>query len=72
MEEFTMIKVSVNGEVKEIREGLNIKEMIEELGYKKEGFAVAVNTTFVAIDTYNETIIKEGDTIDILAPVQGG
>lgn len=67
-----MIKVSVNGEVKELENSLNITEMIEALKYKIKGFAVAVNTTFVPIAKYNETIIKEGDTIDILSPVQGG
>ena len=67
-----MIKVSVNGEVKELENDLNISEMIEALEYKVKGFAVAVNTTFVPLAKYDETIIKEGDTIDILAPVQGG
>ena len=67
-----MIKVSVNGEIKELENDLNVSEMIEVLEYKVKGFAVAVNTTFVPIAKYNETIIKEGDTIDILAPVQGG
>jgi len=67
-----MIKVSVNGEVKELETNLNVRQMIEALEYKIKGFAVAVNTTFVPIAKYDETIIKEGDRIDILAPVQGG
>jgi len=67
-----MIKVSVNGEIKELEEGLNISQMIEALEYKTKGFAVAVNTTFVSIKAYDETIINDGDNIDILAPVQGG
>lgn len=67
-----MIKVSVNGEIKQLDDGLNISQMIEALEYKVKGFAVAVNTTFVPIANYQETIIKEGDKIDILAPVQGG
>ena len=67
-----MIRISVNGEIKEIKENLNVTQLIEVLEYKIKGFAVAVNTTFVSISTYSETIIKEGDTIDILAPVQGG
>lgn len=67
-----MIEVSVNGELKQLQEGLNVKEMIEALNYKTKGFAVAVNTTFVAIISYDNTIIKAGDCIDILAPVQGG
>ena len=67
-----MIKVSVNGEVKELENNLNVSQMREALEYKVKGFAVAVNTTFVPIAKYDETMIKEGDTIDILAPVQGG
>ena len=67
-----MIKVSVNGEIKEISEDLNVNELIDELGYTTKGFAIAVNTTFVAIDTYGDTLIQENDEIDILAPVQGG
>ena len=67
-----MIQVSVNGEIKEVSENLNVTELIDELGYKTKGFAVAVNTTFVAIDTYSKTMIIENDEIDILAPVQGG
>ncbi len=67
-----MIKVSVNGEIKEVSENLNVLALIKELGYTTKGFAVAINTTFVAIDTYADTIIKENDEIDILAPVQGG
>lgn len=58
--------------MKELENGLNISQMIIALDYKQKGFAVAVNTTFVSIKSYEETIINDGDTIDILAPVQGG
>ncbi len=67
-----MIKVSVNGEIKEIEEELNINELINALEYRTKGFAVAVNTTFVPISQYDEVKINDGDTVDILAPVQGG
>ncbi len=67
-----MIEVSVNGKLVQLDESLTVAQMIEALNYKTQGFAVAVNTTFVAIASYNETIIKAGDNIDILAPVQGG
>lgn len=67
-----MIKVSVNGEIQEIEDNLNINELITALNYKTKGFAIAVNTTFISIKSYETTIINDGDTIDILAPVQGG
>jgi sulfur carrier protein len=67
-----MIDIIVNGEKQTLTDGINIKEMIVELGYKKEGFAVALNETFVAIKAYESTIIQANDCIEILAPVQGG
>ena len=67
-----MIKVSVNGEIKQINEGMTLKELLEALGFAKGGFAVAINVTFVPVNRYDETILQEGDKIDILAPVQGG
>jgi len=67
-----MIKISVNGDIKEINENLNIIQLIKALEYKIKGFAVAINMTFIPIAAYEKTMIKEGDKIDILSPVQGG
>jgi sulfur carrier protein len=67
-----MIEVIVNGEKREINSDLNVNELILELNYEEKWFAIALNNTFVAIDSYENTIIKNNDRIEILAPVQGG
>jgi sulfur carrier protein len=67
-----MIEIIVNGEKQNITFGINIKEMLKELNYTKEGFALALNGTFVAIKAYESTRIKADDTVEILSPVQGG
>ena len=67
-----MIKVIVNGVRTEISNEMNVKEVIKELKYRKKGFALALNGTFVALATYETTIIRDNDSIEILAPVQGG
>ncbi len=67
-----MIEIIVNGIRTEISAEMNVKEMINELKYRQKGFALALNGTFVAISTYETTIIHENDSIEILAPVQGG
>ncbi len=67
-----MIEVIVNGKRTELSSEMNVKEIIKELKYKKKGFAVALNGTFVAISTYETTMIHDNDSIEILAPVQGG
>jgi sulfur carrier protein len=66
------MRVFVNGEAKEFeKESLSLKELLEELGYK-EGFAVALNETFILKSEYNTTLVKNKDRVDIVAPVQGG
>jgi sulfur carrier protein len=35
-------------------------------------FAVALNSDFIGRGDYHNTIIKEGDSIDVLFPIQGG
>ena len=67
-----MIKVSVNGQIQSIDLNITLKQLLINLNYTTNSFAVAINTTFVPLDKYNITIINDGDTIDILAPVQGG
>ena len=66
------MKVIINGEPKEFDNEINIKTLIETLGYEKGVGAVAVNMTFVASDKYEETMLQDGDEVEILAPVCGG
>ncbi len=67
-----MIEIIVNGKRTTIPNGLSIKEAIKALEYTGEGFALALNGTFVALSTYETTKIRDNDSIEILAPVQGG
>ena len=67
-----MMEVIVNGKRTEVSSEMNVKQIIKELDYTQEGFALALNGTFVAIATYENTIIRDNDSIEILAPVQGG
>ncbi len=67
-----MIEIIVNGTRTTIPNGLNIIEAIKALEYKGKGFALALNGTFVALSTYEITMVRDNDSIEILAPVQGG
>ena len=66
-----MITISVNGDTVETTKDITLDKLLKQLGYI-EGFAVAINTTFVSISQYKQTIIKNGDKIDILSAIQGG
>ncbi len=67
-----MIEIIVNGTRTEISSEMSVYDVIKELNYTQEGFSLALNGTFVAIATYADTIVRDNDSIEILAPVQGG
>jgi sulfur carrier protein len=50
----------------------NLQALLEQLDYQPNQFAVAVNETFVPRGQYHETTLKDGDRIEIVAPMQGG
>ena len=66
------MQIIINGEPKEFENEMNIMTLMKTLGYKKDVGAVAVNMTFVASDKYEETMLQDGDEVEILAPVCGG
>jgi len=67
-----MIQVTINGEPKQLQKNTTISEMLTQLDYQNEWLGVAINTTFISKTAHDQTIIKEGDHIDILSPIQGG
>ena len=66
------MRVDVNGEPLDIAEGLSVADVLRELGHTDDGVAVALNTEFVPRRNYAATLIKAGDAIEVVAPIQGG
>lgn len=66
------IFVRINDEITSLPYGLSLSELLTELNYQQQNFAVALNETFVPRSQYSTTIIQADDTIEIVAPMQGG
>ena len=66
------ITVSINGEKRALPKGCTINEMLLSLGFEGEWLGVAVNMTFVPKEAFETTTLKEGDEVDVLAPISGG
>ena len=65
------MNISVNGQ----RKTISIAKLtiaLEELGYKHMNLATALNGQFISVDERNNTILKEGDKLEVLSPQQGG
>lgn len=66
------MQLLVNGERVDIESGKSLSELLQQLGYRGETFAVALNGDFVSRGTYEQTSLSAGDSLDIVAPVVGG
>lgn len=64
--------VVVNGERKEVAEGVAVAELIKHLGLKPERLAVEVNRAIVRRGDWPSTTLSEGDRVEIVHFVGGG
>ena len=64
--------VIVNGEEKEIEEGMTLAELIRNLGIETKVMAAAVNMEVVKKERWGDYRPKEGDKIELLHFVGGG
>ena len=65
------MKILCNSEQREVA-GDTLARVLDELGYAGAVVATAVNGTFVPVKSRRNTPLKSGDTVEVLAPMQGG
>lgn len=63
--------VKINGEMLEAA-GKNVVQILEELGYGGQRVAVEHNESIVPKDKYGETVLADGDTVEVVRFVGGG
>lgn len=66
------MKITINGKPRTFAAPLNIQAALEQEGYRDMLVAVARNGDFVPKSNYVETVLNDGDEIEIVAPMQGG
>ncbi|AFV97138.1 MULTISPECIES: sulfur carrier protein ThiS [unclassified Sulfuricurvum] len=66
------MQIKVNGEMREIAEGSSMLDLIRSLGLEERVMASALNMEIVKQDAWSSTLLKEGDTIELLDFVGGG
>ena len=64
--------VSLNGEAREVPEGLTLDRLVATLTTAHCGVAAAVNETVVPRSRWTSTALGEGDRVEVLTAVQGG
>lgn len=65
------MKITVNDVPETCADGTTLAELLRERG-QATGVAVAVNGEFVPRSGYAKRVLREGDAVDVVAPMQGG
>ncbi|GGT64421.1 MULTISPECIES: sulfur carrier protein ThiS [Streptomyces] len=66
------MNVSVNGEARVLAAPTTLDALVATLSAAPSGVAAAVNETVVPRSQWSETVLGEGDRIEVLTAVQGG
>jgi thiamine biosynthesis protein ThiS len=66
------MQVRMNGEIREIPEGLTVGGLLAHLGVKAPRVAVEINESVVTKDRYETVVLAPGDAVEIVAFVGGG
>ena len=69
---FIVMRVKVNGEEREIDDGLTLTALLESLQIRPGRVVVERNRDIVPRDSYSATLINDGDTLEIVHFVGGG
>lgn len=69
---FFAMKIIVNGKAMEVADGLTVEGLLSQLKIRREYTAVALNREVASKATYAETVLREGDRVEIVRPMGGG
>lgn len=67
-----MIVVYVNGEAVHLEEATSLQAVVTARLARVEGVAVAVNDEVVPRSEWPDTVVGDGDRVEILVAAQGG
>ena len=66
------MKIHINGEEKEITNGLTIAQLLDELQIRPARVVVELNRDIVSREAHSSTILEEDDALEIVHFVGGG
>ncbi len=66
------MQVRVNGEDRELTEGVSVAALLDSMELGVNGIAVALNMEIVRRGEYGDTQLSDGDEVEIVRAVGGG
>jgi len=66
------LKLQINGEAREFPDQLSLQSLVEHLGMKTDRVAVELNHEIAMRSEWPNTVLKDGDSLEIVHFVGGG
>lgn len=66
------MNVRVNGTDRDVKAGTTVRALVEEMGMGAQAVAAEVNKELVPRRKHEETVLKEGDVVELVSLVGGG
>lgn len=66
------MNIVVNGKAMEVADGLTVEGLLGLLNVRREYTAVALNREVTRRTAYDQTVLREGDRVEIVHPMGGG
>lgn len=66
------MKLHINGAERDFASSLSLASLIEQLGMKQDRVAIELNKDIVTRDRWSETMLADGDRLEIVHFVGGG
>ena len=66
------VTITINGETREVAEGSTVEALLDALGARRDGTAVALNDDVVPRTRHAATVLRGGDRLEIIVAVAGG
>ncbi|HLG44036.1 MAG TPA: sulfur carrier protein ThiS [Nitrospirales bacterium] len=66
------MRITVNGEAREITEGQSVASLLSELGIQDERVAVELNLTILKREYFKQTLLRDGDRVEVIGFIGGG
>ena len=66
------VTITINGETREVAEGSTVDALLDALGARRDGTAVALNDDVVPRGRHTAMALHDGDRVEIIVAVAGG
>ena len=66
------LQITLNGDAHEVAQPLTVADLLAQLDIDPRRVAVEHNLTVLKRDTFGTTLVREGDTVEIVNFVGGG